>query len=175
MLNTLILSFLLASVSANPTPSGVHFSAPTRILLRLATDAGEVVLVVPSGRAASVSRTDLPILRLQPTLRESGVLDLAVSVGELDPESPMQPYSVLTLESGKTTHLAVGGYEFDLAWEAMLETPLPNTALSPNSSGASECCVTCGNTKYCGCYVEAPCGTCCEKSCGGCGKGPAGS
>ena len=139
----LIFTTLVASTSVS---TGPHVGVPPRrpgsaILLRLHHDlaARTTTVTVQTGGHASITAPRLPTLRLTPTVRPNGLLDIAVSVaaGAGVPSSNVDPTTVVTLSLGAMLHVEEAGYALDVEWVDAWGPVAPRHCLTANLSAAS--------------------------------------
>lgn len=173
MKSLVILATLLCSTSVATGPvRGATQHPGAGILLRLHDWFGRnTTVTVQAGGHASITWPGLSTLRLTPTIRPDGRIDIAASIepeptADRSADAALQPATVVTLSLGEVLPIAHGGYRLDVEWMDAWE-PV-GTPASPQNQ--SECCVVCSGIKTCACRVQATCGSCCDEGCGGCGS-----
>jgi hypothetical protein len=161
--------FLSMVLLAGLVISGPDASAE-RVLMRLAPLAGEsVTLAIVQGGRAEVSSADGARTALSPTLREDGSLDLVLSIAQIDAKvgaTTWLPVENLRLQHQESVQRTLAGQQFELSWLGMAAPA--GTEMVRAASDSKGCCVYCGGFEYCGCRVDAPCGSCCRADLGCC-------
>jgi hypothetical protein len=150
--------------------------ATARILLHVTDERGQATtLEVAHDSYGTIARNGSPTLRIRPLRASSTGTRLEFCLGRSLEETSCTNPTVVSNElvPGDSINVALGAYQLQVRLDeaAWLTASGIDSAGSP---GPGECCVTCGETTYCGRVVVAPCGNCSATTCGGAGA-PEGS
>jgi hypothetical protein len=173
-----ILGLLVVLTSLADTTTAQGFDPGTQsagthrlVVLRVHDEADRTVVVsVVVGRAATISRPGVPMLRIGTTVSPDGLLNLTGSLmptGGDATSTAIESAMTAPIALGRTARLQLGEYAVDIAW---IDDKTVENSAGTSGDEVSECCVVCEGIKTCACRVQAPCGGCCDEQCGGCGQ-----
>jgi hypothetical protein len=104
-----------------------------------------------------------PVLGLLPTIGSQGV-DVVVMQIVADPltgNEGMRQLTKVSLSAGAVVHLDALPIPLEIE---LLQTALARPPTTDTGDPCTKCCVTCGTTTVCACWVEMECGRCCCSS-----------
>jgi hypothetical protein len=133
--------------------------ATERIVLRLRLGATPARIVVQAGKMATIATPGWPLIGLVANPKGStlGLVVSAASSHAAVPSQEMAEISRSTIEPGGSLHLDLPGGVLAFEW---IETKSPLPPDLP-AGECTRCCLTCGESTVCACFVEMSCGFCC--------------
>jgi hypothetical protein len=141
------------------TAGPVQPVATERIVLRLRLGDTRARIVVQAGKMATISTPGWPLLGLVANPRGT-TLEIVISAAAPQTGVASEEMSEIyrtTIEQGGTLRLDLPGGALVVEW---IETKAP-TAPDLPAGGCTSCCLTCGGSTVCACFVEMSCGFCC--------------
>lgn len=150
--------------------------ASPHVLLRITTPQGETyrVGVRPGGLAIVENQETGEVLGLRPRMRDAQGAEMELDVFRLgDVQSEPGPGSrerVLRTSLG-FPEIVILDSVFEVEVESIWSVQRPARSLRQRGRPvqdpifSSQCCVTCGSSRVCGCAVAGSCGSCCSGCC----------
>jgi hypothetical protein len=135
---------------------------------------GSAIAIVPQLEKSDTDQVTAKIFKMLPG-GDAGKAQLGEAIGELRLPGPNKGSADRRAADGGTADGSLSniGVKAEVIWIShetdVEESPqIESVSFSPFRSfqgGGGVCCVTCGDTTYCGCAVSMDCGSCCVGVC----------